>query len=213
MKQWVGASSSEEVAVARGLKTLGLSREQVVVDVLGQEESSLFSLFGFRRVRVKLTERSPRPFFRERSSAQEKERSPRGTSSVPRRNGQSHRLEGPRANGLRRVTTPPRSPDKERQEISNSPRPQERQSPQTSSRPSSNTNRFINRPALLGQAEFAAKEVKRTGSPFRLDPMGSAERRIVHQALAQDPDVETVSEGEGPWRKVVVRPREKSRGT
>ena len=37
----------------------------------------------------------------------------------------------------------------------------------------------------------------------------AAERRVVHQTLAADPEVETVSEGEGPWRKVVIRPRVK----
>jgi spoIIIJ-associated protein len=62
---------------------------------------------------------------------------------------------------------------------------------------------------IRAEARRAAATVKRTGSAYRLDPMDAPERRLVHQTLAQDPDVETVSEGEGPWRKVVVRPRPK----
>jgi predicted RNA-binding protein Jag len=58
--------------------------------------------------------------------------------------------------------------------------------------------------ALL--AQNAAEEVRRTGRVYRLDPMSPAERRVVHQTLAEEPGVETASEGEGPWRKVVVKP-------
>lgn len=40
-----------------------------------------------------------------------------------------------------------------------------------------------------------------------LEPMNPAERRIIHIALADDPDVETFSEGEEPERKVIISPR------
>ena len=40
--------------------------------------------------------------------------------------------------------------------------------------------------------------------------MDSWARRLVHQTLANEPDLETFSEGEGQWRKVVVRPRDPS---
>lgn len=40
----------------------------------------------------------------------------------------------------------------------------------------------------------------------RLRPMTPYERRIIHMALADDPRVETASEGEGPARRVVVLP-------
>ncbi|MBI3298516.1 MAG: Jag N-terminal domain-containing protein [Elusimicrobia bacterium] len=58
----------------------------------------------------------------------------------------------------------------------------------------------------LGQeADRAAGEVSQTGKPFRFEPMDPAMRRLVHRRLAAHPDVETASEGEGSWRKVVVR--------
>jgi hypothetical protein len=62
---------------------------------------------------------------------------------------------------------------------------------------------------LAEEALFAADEVRRTGRVYRLDPMPTEERRVIHQILKDDPEVETVSEGEGPFRKVVVIPRRK----
>jgi len=53
----------------------------------------------------------------------------------------------------------------------------------------------------------SAEEVKRTRRPQLLPPLPPAERRLVHLALAQDPDVETLSEGEGFLKRVSVRPK------
>ena len=62
---------------------------------------------------------------------------------------------------------------------------------------------------VVGQACAAVEEVKRSGEKFKLAPMDSRERRLVHQALAGHPDVETVSEGEGSNRKIVIRPKQR----
>lgn len=61
--------------------------------------------------------------------------------------------------------------------------------------------------AVLREARRGVENVKQTKKPFRLAPMDPAMRRLVHRSLANDPDVTTASEGEGPWRKVVIRPR------
>jgi spoIIIJ-associated protein len=45
-----------------------------------------------------------------------------------------------------------------------------------------------------------------TGDPFTLNPMNPRERRIVHLALKDRPEVRTQSEGTGPERKVVIYP-------
>ena len=50
-------------------------------------------------------------------------------------------------------------------------------------------------------------KVRRTGRPVSIAPMNAQERRIIHMALRDDPDVKTTSRGEGPLRKVVVLPR------
>ena len=41
--------------------------------------------------------------------------------------------------------------------------------------------------------------------------MNSFERRIIHSALQGDPDCETFSEGNDPYRKVVVKPKGEGR--
>jgi spoIIIJ-associated protein len=60
---------------------------------------------------------------------------------------------------------------------------------------------------LRGLAQKAAARAVREGRPQALEPMSSAERRIVHTVLLEDESVETASEGRDPARFVVVRPR------
>jgi len=50
-----------------------------------------------------------------------------------------------------------------------------------------------------------AEKVKASGKSQLLPPMSSFERRIVHVILAERPEVETVSEGEGDQRHIVVK--------
>ena len=49
-----------------------------------------------------------------------------------------------------------------------------------------------------------ASKVKRTRRTVSLEPMNPYERRIIHSALQSDPAVSTHSEGEEPYRRVVV---------
>ena len=56
-------------------------------------------------------------------------------------------------------------------------------------------------------AQVAAERVIDTGQPFTLNPMNARERRIIHLALKDQPQVQTQSEGMGPERKVVIFPR------
>ncbi len=63
--------------------------------------------------------------------------------------------------------------------------------------------------ALQALAHRMAEQVKARGRPFTLEPMMAYERRIIHLALADDPDVITESVGESQARKVVIMPREK----
>jgi spoIIIJ-associated protein len=57
--------------------------------------------------------------------------------------------------------------------------------------------------AAIRSARLAAA----SGNPVELDPMTAVERKIVHEALKDDPEVETMSEGSEPNRFVVVIPR------
>ena len=61
--------------------------------------------------------------------------------------------------------------------------------------------------ALQALAWRVAEQVKARGKPFTLEPMPAYERRIIHLALADSPDVTTESSGEGEFRKVTIMPK------
>jgi spoIIIJ-associated protein len=60
---------------------------------------------------------------------------------------------------------------------------------------------------LENLARRTAQRASATGRRVALEPMTPVERKIVHEALKDDPEVETASEGSEPNRFVVVFPR------
>lgn len=60
---------------------------------------------------------------------------------------------------------------------------------------------------IIAAATDAAEVAEREGVQIVLDPMTSAERRLVHTILGERPAIETFSRGEGPNRQVVVSPK------
>lgn len=67
-----------------------------------------------------------------------------------------------------------------------------------------NDYRMLRMEELRMSALAAAERVKKTGQPFRFNPMTSRERRIVHLALREEKEVVSESFGTGPTRQVVV---------
>jgi spoIIIJ-associated protein len=65
------------------------------------------------------------------------------------------------------------------------------------------------RDALVKKAQDAAEKVRRWGDVVELEPLSAFDRRIVHQALKDDPDIETHSvEVEGTDKKaILLRPK------
>ena len=61
---------------------------------------------------------------------------------------------------------------------------------------------------LRDTSERAVQDVLASGGPVSLEPMSSAERKIVHLVLQDHPSVVTESGGREPNRCVVVRPRD-----
>lgn len=55
-------------------------------------------------------------------------------------------------------------------------------------------------------ATTAADKVKRTGAPFRFNPMNSRERRVIHIALRNEHELRSESAGSGPFRHVIIYP-------
>lgn len=58
---------------------------------------------------------------------------------------------------------------------------------------------------LQSLAQQAIQEVSVSGHPFRLPPMNSRERRLVHLLIAPS-GLRSVSSGEGPFRSITVHP-------
>jgi spoIIIJ-associated protein len=66
------------------------------------------------------------------------------------------------------------------------------------------------REALVKKARDAAEKVRRWGDAVELEPMNAFDRRLVHQALKDDPDIETQSvEVDGTDKKaLILRPKQ-----
>jgi spoIIIJ-associated protein len=60
--------------------------------------------------------------------------------------------------------------------------------------------------SLRRRADMAAEDAVRHQEAVEMDPMGSNERRVVHEHLRDRTEVETYSEGDEPNRYVVVAP-------
>lgn len=57
---------------------------------------------------------------------------------------------------------------------------------------------------LMRVAEKTAYKVRKTRRPYKLEPMNPYERRVIHSALQDNEYVYTFSEGDEPYRRVVV---------
>ena len=60
---------------------------------------------------------------------------------------------------------------------------------------------------LKNLAQNAVLRVRESQRPFILNDLSSFERRIIHMVISEEKDVESVSEGEGRDRKLVIRLR------
>ncbi|MBX8466039.1 MULTISPECIES: protein jag [unclassified Deinococcus] len=61
--------------------------------------------------------------------------------------------------------------------------------------------------ALSKLAERLAVQVAKSGEPHELQPMPASERRVIHIALKEHPDVMSESIGEGNARRLIIKPR------
>jgi spoIIIJ-associated protein len=64
------------------------------------------------------------------------------------------------------------------------------------------------RDSLQKLALYLAEQVKSRRRAMPMEPLPADERRIIHLALADHPDVTTQSIGDGENRKIVILPRE-----
>jgi spoIIIJ-associated protein len=64
------------------------------------------------------------------------------------------------------------------------------------------------RTALTALAQRSARKALESGIPVGLEPMSAVERKVVHECLKDEPNVETRSEGTEPQRYVIISPAE-----
>jgi spoIIIJ-associated protein len=62
---------------------------------------------------------------------------------------------------------------------------------------------------LAQMAEDVAQQVRASGVAVEMTPLPAAERRLIHTLLSEEADLETVSRGQEPERRLVVEPRSK----
>ena len=60
---------------------------------------------------------------------------------------------------------------------------------------------------LIQRARDLAAEVRERNEEAELEPLPAHERRIIHAALLDEPDIETYSEGDEPHRHIVIAPK------
>lgn len=201
--EWTAETVEE--AVARALAELGLPRERVDVEVL--EEPSAAGLFGFARRPARVRVRA-RPGFGEAArdflravvdfiglpaAVREPEATERGYLVRVEGDGAAELIgrHGHTLDALQQLA-----------EVYATRRSGERAALLV------DANGYRERRAahLERLARRAARQVARDGRERRLEAMTPYERRIVHLALQGYPGVYTESEGEDPFRRVVIRP-------
>ena len=70
--------------------------------------------------------------------------------------------------------------------------------------------RFRREDSLVKLAKRLGEKAKRLGRPVTISPMSAHDRRIVHLALEEDKGLRTWSTGTGLYRKVIISPEKKS---
>lgn len=207
-----------EDAVKAALAELGVSRDQAEVEVLEESKPSLLGLFGGRDAKVRVTVKEAEP---EAPADREEERQAAAAAAkafleeIFRAMGMDLLIEKfisrkdeeiilkIHGDGIGVLIGKHGQTLDALQYLTNL----------AGNRGRKNWNRIIldaenyrerRRETLERLARNLADRVKRTRKKAMLEPMNPYERKIVHMSLQNDPAVTTYSEGEEPYRKVVI---------
>jgi len=216
MKEIEIDGKSVEDAISEGLAKLSVARDQVDVKILSEGSTGLFGLMGSKAASVRLTMRSadtcvPPDIQLVQSRTKELLGQLLKLMNIAFTEIDTSMLAG-------RVYVDIKSPESALligrggatldalEMILNLMLARE---PQTRAKVSLDTEKYRLRQEekLTEIALRGAATAKSSGKPFRFEPMNAHDRRLVHLALKSDPSVETVSEGEGLIRSVIVKPK------
>jgi spoIIIJ-associated protein len=199
-------------AVEAALRELGASREEVEVEVLGEESRGLLGILGHSQTRVRVTLKAPPPrgaigqqaleLLQQVLEAMETDVEAKLVSEneeevVLDLQGENlgvligkHGQTLGALQHLVNIITNRRLPQDERKRII----------------VDAEGYRAKRESSLTGMAKRAARTARETGREVTLDALAANERRIIHMALADEPGVTTRSVGTDPSRRVVVVP-------
>lgn len=195
-----------EEAIEKGLQELGIKRGNAIIEVLSEPSQGFLGLIGSKTARVMITARhEPVAYLRSFTENLLKIMGLRGRVQVRESEEQYEvAINGPQGGLLigRRGRTL-----NELQYLLNSI--QRRQFGDAAKRVLLDVEnyRYRRERTLVRLAERTAQRVASTGREIALEPMNPQERRIIHLALQDNPDVLTLSRGDEPYRRVVVAPR------
>jgi spoIIIJ-associated protein len=211
-----------EEAIETALKELGVKKEEVEIEVINEGKMGLFGLMGAAPAKIKVTMRN-----KEVSSSKmltdispEHEKMAKETvSELLRLSGISGEVKTSVSGG--RIVTEIKSPDgalligKRGQTLDayqfivnliiNRRLSQENGADRLAVVLDTENYRQKRETALRGLAMNIAERVKQTGERQEMEPMSPQDRRIIHLAIGEDPELDVNSEGEGIYRKIVVR--------
>jgi spoIIIJ-associated protein len=229
MKEKEFSGRNVEEAIEKGLKELGLSRDDVQVEILHEGGAGLFGLMGASPAKVKLIVKPLKGLQAEKGEVVRGKLTGIDLISAQKR-AKEELGEILRLMGIEAEVATSLEGEKVVADIgSESGAILIGKKGQTLNALQSIVNLIVNRDektrtrvivdtesyrerrekALVKMAREVADEVKRKGQPHELEPMNPAERRVIHLELKNDRDVETNSKGEGSYRRVVISPKKK----
>jgi len=205
MKKLQVSGKTVEDAVKNGLAQLGVSEDRVKVTVLEQPSKGLFGLIGAKEARVELEVlpdgvEKGMAFLLEVSEAMglsvtvEREDAD-GTVKLNVKGSDLGLLIGRRGQTLDSLQylvniVANRHSDRHLRIVLDAEQFRERR-----------------RKTLESLSDRIAGRVARTRKEMVLEPMSSAERKIIHSRLQDHPEVRTYSQGDEPYRRVVIAPK------
>lgn len=217
---------TKEEAVGKACEELGLSEDQLEIEVLSYGSTGIFGLVGVKRAKIKVTvPHSPEAEVEEPSPAAQKHE---GVAEIARRTleeiisfiaegasvsveteSDSVRLKVEGGNSALLIGKHGRTLDALQYIVQKVAQKEKRARLRISVDVEGYRDR---RKASLTQLALRLGEkVKRSGKPATISPMNAYDRRIVHVALKDESSVRTQSMGTGSLRKLVIYPQRKDK--
>jgi spoIIIJ-associated protein len=205
-----------EDAISKGAEHLGVSRDQVEYEVLEQGSSGVFGLIGVKQAKVVV-----------RTKAEPEVEDGEVSAKIEEMVAEIMRLMGINAEvtieieeGVHRVSIETAGSDglligkkgESLEDIGHLLRRMVGKQLKKSVRMDVDVGGYKKRrgSALRSKAVSLASRVKSTGREMQMEPLPSAERRVIHLALADDPQIKTYTIGEGDLKTVVISPGRKA---